>query len=131
MAMVAPGGAQVIGQNANAEPVVQTPPLPARAFTPRRPPVPIPYGHELQNPARWPAEPPTPPGPLDGARFADAVGALCGRPAAAALGAPIVDAAAQAGLDPFLLAALVFEQSGCDARLWSRAGYGLLRLHPR
>jgi hypothetical protein len=112
MAMLAPGGPGL-----------------SPSWTPRRPPVLIPYGHELRDPARWPAEPPPLPGPIDGARFADAVAALCGRPAAHALGAPILEAAEAAGVDPLLLAALVFEQSGCDARLWSRAGYGLLRLH--
>src|SRR5262245_2556078 len=104
---------------------------PAPAWTARRPPVLVAYGHELRDPTRWPAEPATPAGPIDPARFADAVADVCRAPARRALGEPILDAAAEAGVDPFVLAALMFEQSGCDRRLWGRAGYGLLRLHPR
>jgi hypothetical protein len=38
--------------------------------------------------------------------------------------------AAAAEMDPFLLAALVYHQSACDARLQSPQGFGLLRIHP-
>src|SRR5437879_2445459 len=34
--------------------------------------------HELRDPSGWPAEPPAPSGPLDAARFDDAVVSLCG-----------------------------------------------------
>src|SRR5262245_7791302 len=107
--MLAPGG-----------PHPRSPDVEGASWTPRRPPVPIPYGHELRDPARWPAEPAPLAGPIDRARFSGAVAALCGRPAAAALGIPILDAAAEAGIDPSLLAALAFEQSGCNGRLWTR-----------
>jgi murein DD-endopeptidase MepM/ murein hydrolase activator NlpD len=106
---------------------------PAPRWAPRLPPVIVPsfYGHELRDPARWPAEPPPPAGPLDADRFAAAVADVCHGAAKAALAAPILDAAAAAGVDPFVLASLAFEQSGCDRRLWGRTGYGLFRLHPR
>jgi murein DD-endopeptidase MepM/ murein hydrolase activator NlpD len=103
---------------------------PSGGWTERRPPVVAAYGHELRDPWYWPVEPPSPAGPLDADRFGAAVAAVCGRRAALALGTPILAASAAAGVDPFLLGALAFEQSGCDARLSARGGYGLLRLHP-
>jgi murein DD-endopeptidase MepM/ murein hydrolase activator NlpD len=90
----------------------------------------VPWGHELRNPDRWPEEPPQPEGPIDEDRFADALAGLCGRTRARPLAAPTLDAATAEGVDPFLLAALAFDQSGCDRRLWTPAGYGVLRLHP-
>ena len=101
------------------------------AWAPRQPPVAPPAGHELRDPGRWPAEPPSPDlADVDPERFADAVAALCRHAARRSLGGPILAASAAAGIDPFLLAALAFDQSGCDRRLWTPAGYGLLRLHP-
>jgi murein DD-endopeptidase MepM/ murein hydrolase activator NlpD len=38
--------------------------------------------------------------------------------------------AAEAGVDPFLLAGVMFEQSRCDQRHSSRSGFGLLGIHP-
>jgi murein DD-endopeptidase MepM/ murein hydrolase activator NlpD len=114
MAMLAPGG-----------------PALSPNWTPRRPPVLLAYGHELRDPSHWPAEPPSPPGPVDLARFGDAVAAVCHRAGTGALGEAIARAAGEAGVDPFLLGALVFEQSACDKRLWGRSGFGLLRLHPQ
>ena len=47
-------------------------------WAPRHPPVPPPAGHELRDPARWPAEPASPAiEDVDPERFADAVGSLC------------------------------------------------------
>lgn len=47
-----------------------------------------------------------------------------------ALGDLVQAAAAEAGVDPFLLAGLMYEESGCRAGLESPRGYGLLRIHP-
>jgi murein DD-endopeptidase MepM/ murein hydrolase activator NlpD len=46
------------------------------------------------------------------------------------LGELVQAAAAEAGVDPFLLAGLMYEESGCRPRLESPRGYGLLRIHP-
>lgn len=46
------------------------------------------------------------------------------------LGDLVQAAAAEAGVDPFLLAALMYEESGCRPALESPRGYGLLRIHP-
>jgi hypothetical protein len=101
------------------------------AWPARRPPVAPVAGHELRDPFRWPPEPPSPPSEdIDADRFSDAVGALCRRPSQRRLGPMILTAAVEAGVDPFILAALVFHQSGCDRALWTPAGYGLLGLHP-
>jgi len=48
----------------------------------------------------------------------------------APLGDLVQAAAAEAGVDPFLLAGLMYEESGCRPRLESPRGYGLLRIHP-
>src|SRR5215831_6312170 len=66
--------------------------------------------HELQDPSGWPAEPTTPAGPLDAARFDAAVEKICGEVAPNA-GLPEVarlvrEASAETGADPFLIAAL-------------------------
>jgi hypothetical protein len=87
------------------------------------------YGHELRDPSHWPAEPAS-PAAVDPDRFSDAVAGVCGRSAARRLGQPTLDAASEASVDPFLLAALAFEQTGCDPRHWGHDGYGVLRLHP-
>lgn len=49
---------------------------------------------------------------------------------AVALGDLVQAAAAEAGVDPFLLAGLMYEESGCRPGLESPRGYGLLRIHP-
>ena len=47
-----------------------------------------------------------------------------------ALGDLVMAAAMEAEVDPFLLAGLMFVQSGCRPELVSPRGRGLLRLHP-
>lgn len=93
---------------------------------------------------RWPAEPATPTG-VDPARFQAAIVHLCGtvpigndtangqadRPVEAlTLGDLILAAATESDVDPFLLAGLMYEQSGCKPALKSPLGRGLLRIHP-
>ena len=51
-------------------------------------------------------------------------------PAAEALGPRVLTAATEAGIDPFMLAALVFTQSDCKPSLDAHGGYGLLRIAP-
>jgi hypothetical protein len=85
--------------------------------------------HELMSPDRWPAEPAS-PSPLDPARFTEALAYICGRPVEQVPGTLIVAAARDAGVDPFLLAAMVRDRSHCDPRRKARDGYGLLTIQP-
>jgi len=89
---------------------------------------------------RWPAEPDS-PATIDPARFRTGVDHMCAHsrpaeetlaavPAAEALGPRVLTAATEAGVDPFLLAALVFTQSDCKPNLDSHGEYGLLRIAP-
>ena len=100
---------------------------PWEARHPAREPVPA---HQLRTPSTWPSEPPI-PAALDPVRFKASLVHLCGR-RGETVGASISDdllaAAKGAGVDPFLLAALVFFQSGCNPALTSPTGTGLLRL---
>jgi len=108
-------------------------------WTARRPPAaPVP-AHQLRDLDRWPAEPKE-PSVIDPARFRLSVSHLCERyqPAGSKpdedpnhpLGELVLAAAAEAQIDPFLLAGLMFEQSGCRPGLKARQGFGLLRIHP-
>ena len=78
----------------------------------------------------WPAEPATPPA-IDAGRFKASLVHLCGR-RGETVGAVISDdllaAANTSGVDPFLLAGLVFFESSCNPSLTSPTGDGLLRL---
>ncbi len=105
----------------------------------RRPPVAPPPAHQLRDLRRWPAEPPEPKD-IDPARFRLSVEHLCGRSnggegkasdeSGHALGDLVLAAGAEAGVDPFLLAGLMMEQSGCKSGKKSPKGFGLLRIHP-
>jgi Peptidase family M23 len=90
--------------------------------------------HELKDIRRWPAEPASPPGPPDAARFRAALFAMCeGMATARAIGHiadEVREAAAEAGVDPFLLGALVYRASRCNPRLQTPFGVGLLQLQP-
>jgi murein DD-endopeptidase MepM/ murein hydrolase activator NlpD len=99
-------------------------PWPARC-----PPIRPVGAHELTSPDRWPAEP-TSPAPIDPTRFNDALSYVCGRPADEVPGTLILAAAVDAGVDPFLLAALVRDRSHCDTKRKARDGYGLLTIQP-
>jgi hypothetical protein len=91
--------------------------------------------HELKDIRRWPAEPASPPGPPDPTRFRAALFALCEGMATARAVAHVADgvreAAAEAGVDPFLLGALVYRASRCNPRLQTPFGVGLLQIQPR
>lgn len=93
-----------------------------------------PGNHELKDTARWPPEPGSPAGPIDADRFRAALGGLCRemlkKKALAALSAEVLEAAVAAGVDPFLLGALAYRQSRCDARLRTGFGIGLLQIQP-
>jgi hypothetical protein len=82
--------------------------------------------------AAWPSEPAAPP-VLYAERFAQALTWLC--PAArspgevAELARRVLRAAAEYGVDPLLLAALAYHQSGCDPELRSSYGVGLTQIN--
>jgi hypothetical protein len=99
-----------------------------RPWAVRRPPVKPAPGHELISPERWPAEPRSPS--VDRGRFGDALAYLCGRSVDEVPGDLLLASARSAGVDPFLLAALVRERSHCDSRRSVRQGYGLLDIQP-
>jgi murein DD-endopeptidase MepM/ murein hydrolase activator NlpD len=123
----------------------------SKPWTARRPPITPPAAHQLRDLARWPSEPDEPK-QIDPIRFRLSVDHLCARDnqqlksggkapiptdaqnADAATGHPLGDlvlaAAAEAGVDPFLLAGLMFEQSACRAGFSSPLGKGLLKIHP-
>jgi murein DD-endopeptidase MepM/ murein hydrolase activator NlpD len=91
--------------------------------------------HELRDPAGWPAEPPAPAGAVDAERFARAYASLCGTVASRAADLPEVarairEVAAEAGADPFLLAALSYRQGFCTPAREGPAGVGLLQIQP-
>jgi peptidase M23-like protein/transglycosylase-like protein with SLT domain len=88
--------------------------------------------HELKDPGRWPAEPPTVADPIDAARFDAAVVRMCGE-VARDEGLPEVaravrEVAAQTKSDPFMLAALAYRGSRCRPWLTSSSGVGLLQI---
>lgn len=76
----------------------------------------------------WPSEPPSPPS-VDVARFGSALAELCATPNAIQLAHAIVGAAAQFAIDPFLLAAVAHQQSGCRSERADAYGIGLTRIN--
>ena len=91
--------------------------------------------HQLKDIRRWPAEPASPKGPVDSRKFVAAIGAICvgviTARMARRLGEGILTAASDAGVDPFLLGALVYRQSRCNPRLESSFGVGVLQIQAR
>jgi murein DD-endopeptidase MepM/ murein hydrolase activator NlpD len=91
--------------------------------------------HELKDPKRWPAEPETPPGPIDEARFRAALSGMCEGMASPRLlrriAREVLQASSEAGVDPFLLGALVYRQSRCAPTLTTGFGVGLLQIQAR
>ncbi|MGD8863002.1 MAG: M23 family metallopeptidase [Myxococcales bacterium] len=83
-------------------------------------------------PERWPQEPQSPRHPAPG-RFAAALGRLCpkGLPAERlqAISDATLDAAREFSVDPFLLAALVYNQSACGTLPPDSWGVGLTRIN--
>jgi murein DD-endopeptidase MepM/ murein hydrolase activator NlpD len=117
-----------------AEPMPAT--VPVRAGMRQRPmPGPLKRGiHELKDPNGWPAEPASPAGPLDAARFDAAVSRLCGEVAPDAglpeLARVVREASAAETADPFLMAALAYRESRCRPHLVSASGIGLFQIKP-
>jgi hypothetical protein len=91
--------------------------------------------HELKDPKRWPAEPESPPAPIDEARFRQAFSGMCEGMATPRMLARISDeirlVADEAKVDPFLLAALVYRESRCVPTLVTPFGTGLLQVQTR
>jgi len=91
--------------------------------------------HELKDPKRWPAEPESPPAPIDEARFRAAFFGMCEGMASRRLlrriSGEILEVAAEASVDPFLLGALVYRGSRCAPALVTPFGTGLLQIQPR
>ncbi|MBW2278851.1 MAG: hypothetical protein JRF63_15265, partial [Deltaproteobacteria bacterium] len=90
--------------------------------------------HKKTPPELWPAEPESPTAP-DRASFRVALGQLCGRMPAERLeryAAAVLTEADRFEVDPFLLAALLYDQSRCWPRTpkrdVERGRYGLTRL---
>jgi len=102
----------------------------ARAWPPRQPPLAPPLAHELLRPERWPVEPQS-PAPIDPERFRAALATVCRRAPERVPADEIVAAAAAAGVDPFVLAALMVERSRCQPRYTGRDGHGALAIHAR
>lgn len=113
--------------------LAERPPWPARKRRietgPLRPGV-----HEVKDPKRWPAEPDAPPAPLDGAKFRAAFAGMCEGMTSTRMASRIADeillAAAEAEVEPFLLAALVYRESRCVPTLRTPFGTGLLQIQP-
>ena len=120
-------------------PSFKPPPL-ARAGTPkpvwprRRRPVRMrAKGIELTDIKRWPAEPPSPE-TIDRARLAGALRAICGwmPPKRSRLYASwLVEHGRTFGVDPFLLAGLMYRQSLCLPNSKNDYGIGLTGINPR
>ena len=91
--------------------------------------------HELKDPKRWPAEPESPPAPLDSAKFRAAFFGMCEGMVTARMAGQISDEILQASgetkVDPFLLAALVYRESRCVPTLVTPFGTGLLQIQAR
>ena len=83
--------------------------------------------HQLLDTGRWPDEPRSPEA-VNAEEFRAAVGYLCRKPPENVPADEILASAREAGVDPFLLTALVYERSRCDTHKNTRAGLGLLGL---
>jgi murein DD-endopeptidase MepM/ murein hydrolase activator NlpD len=93
--------------------------------------VPPPPAHQLLDVQRWPDEPAAPADiDFDVGKFRAAVAYLCRRPVERTPADEVLAAAREAGVDPFLLAALMSERSRCDSKRKARGGIGLLALQP-
>jgi murein DD-endopeptidase MepM/ murein hydrolase activator NlpD len=102
----------------------------ARPWPARHPERDLQPAHQLRTLSTWPAEPAA-PDPVDPERFRAALVHMCGprtQEQASSMSDGLLAAAGQAGVDPFLLAGLVFFESACNAKLDSPTGVGLLRI---
>lgn len=80
--------------------------------------------------ADWPAEPEA-PAAVEPRPFETALGTLCrglGRSATRAFARWILESSEHHEVDPFLLAAVIYDQSGCKARFRAKHGLGLAAL---
>ena len=100
-----------------------------RPWKTRRPPTPPPPAHQLLDVQTWPDEPASPT-PVDPQTFRDSVAYLCRKPVDKVPADEVLAASREAGVDPFLLAALMSERSRCDSRRKVRGGFGLLAIQP-
>jgi hypothetical protein len=91
-----------------------------------------PRARALTDLSRWPAEPPSPPH-VDAERLSWALTELCPPGTATAqlghIAQHIVAAARTFGVDPLLLGALAYHQSGCDVTARSNWGTGLTMIN--
>jgi murein DD-endopeptidase MepM/ murein hydrolase activator NlpD len=102
----------------------------AKPWPAREPSVEPKPAHQLRSVSTWPAEP-NAPEVIDPERFQVAYARLCSADPDGTIAsiAPDVLAAAKAqAVDPFLLSALAFVRSGCDAKHKSHVGVGLLAI---
>ncbi len=88
--------------------------------------------YQQMSPRIWPPEP-VAPIPADNGRFRSALGTLCGVMPSSRLDLfveTILDASNRFGIDPFLLSALMYHQSGCRPKTpeWETR-YGLTRMN--
>ena len=102
-----------------------------RPWPARRPSTQPAPAHQLLDVERWPDEPASPPiDAVDVARFRQSLAYLCRKPAERSHADEVLAAAREAGVDPFLLAALMSERSRCEATRKSRTGLGLMGIEP-
>jgi murein DD-endopeptidase MepM/ murein hydrolase activator NlpD len=86
--------------------------------------------HELESLERWGTEPAT-PAEIDPVKFRTSVAYFCAMPEDKVFSDEILEAANESKVDPFLLAALMREQSRCDPKKKLRQGWGLLVIQPK
>lgn len=104
----------------------------ALPWRPREPPKAPPTAHQLKDPFTWPPEPAV-PDPVDAIRFRASLAHLCNRTPEAVPATELLAAAQEAGVDPFLLGGLMFQQSRCTMKAKRRnpkLGYGPLGIQP-
>jgi murein DD-endopeptidase MepM/ murein hydrolase activator NlpD len=101
-----------------------------RPWKPRRPAFPPVSAHQLIETNRWPDEPVSPEivGDAGASKFRAALAYLCRKPEDKVPADEIRAAAREAGVDPFLLGALVHERSRCESKRNVRGALGLLAL---
>src|SRR5688500_4902970 len=101
----------------------------ALPWRPREPPKAPPTAHQLRDPFAWPPEPAV-PDPIDATRFRASLAHLCNRVPEGVPANELLAAAQEAGVDPFLLGGLMFQQSRCNMKPPKRRnpklGLGLL-----
>jgi len=91
--------------------------------------------HEAKDIKRWPAEPDSPPAPIDGEKFRKSFSGMCEGMASMRLlrriSGEILQVADEVGVDPFMLGALVYRESRCVPTLVTGFGTGLLQIQAR